>query len=47
MRRAKRRAEALAIAKGTELVESDADGRVVPRIPVDIIARRDQAAPGE
>lgn len=47
LRRAKRRAEDLAIATGTELVESDADGKVVLLTPVEIIARRERAATGE
>jgi hypothetical protein len=40
LRRAKRVAEGLAIATGTELVEGDADGNVVLVTPAEIIARR-------
>jgi hypothetical protein len=43
LRRAKRRAEDLAIATGTELVEADSDGKVVLLTPAEIIARRDKA----
>jgi len=44
LRRAKRVAEDLAIATGTELVEGDEDGNVVLLSPADIIARRKVAA---
>lgn len=40
LKRAKRRAEDLRIATGTELVEADADGGVVLLSPVEINARR-------
>ena len=43
LRRAKRCAEDLAIATGTELVESDGE-RVVLVTPAEIIARRDKAS---
>jgi hypothetical protein len=42
MKRAKRRAEDLAIATGTHVVESE-DGRVVLRGPDEILARRKRA----
>jgi hypothetical protein len=42
LRRAKRVAEDLAIATGTELVEGDEDGKVVLLTPADIIARREK-----
>ncbi len=42
MRRAKRRAEDLAIATGTKLVESE-DGRVVLLGPDEILARRQRS----
>ena len=40
LRRAKRVAEDLAIATGTELVEGDEDGNVVLLSPAELIARR-------
>lgn len=42
LRRAKRAAEDLAIATGTELVEGDEAGNVLLLTPADIIARREQ-----
>ncbi len=42
LRRAKRRAEDVAIATGTELVEADAEGKVVLLTPAEIIARRER-----
>jgi hypothetical protein len=47
LRRAKRDAEDLAIATGTELVEADSEGNAVLLTPTDIIARRAKLAPGE
>lgn len=47
LRRAKRDAEDLAIATGTELVEADSEGNAVLLTPADIIARRAKLAPGE
>ncbi len=43
LRRAKRRAEDLAIATGTELVEADSNGNVVLLTPSEIIARQEKA----
>lgn len=43
LRRAKRAAEDLAIATGTELVEGDEDGNVVLLTPAEIIARREHS----
>lgn len=44
---AKRRAEDLAIAAATELVEVDVDGNVVQLSPAAVIARRDRASAGK
>lgn len=44
LRRAKRDAEDLAIATGTELVEADSEGNAVLLTPADIIARRGRTA---
>jgi hypothetical protein len=46
LRRAKRRAEDLAIATGTELVESDGVN-VVLVTPAELVARRDKSAAKE
>jgi hypothetical protein len=45
LRRARRRAEDIAIATGTELVESDG-GKVVLVSPSEILARREKANGG-
>ena len=47
LRRAKRAAEDLAIATGTELVEGDENGNVVLLTPADIMARRENATTGK
>lgn len=47
LRRAKRVAEDLAIATGTELVEGDEEGNVVLLTPADIIARREKVSAGQ
>jgi predicted ABC-type ATPase len=47
LRRAKRDAEDLAIATGTELVEGDEAGNAVLLTSADIIARREKAATGK
>jgi len=47
LRRAKRAAEDLAIATGTELVEGDEDGNVVLLTPDAILARRAGTAAGK
>ncbi len=47
LRRAKRDAEDLAIATGTELVEADSQGRVILVTPAEIVARRQTAVETE
>lgn len=47
LRRAKRDAEDLAIATGTELVEVDAEGNAVILTPADSIARRQDMSIGK
>jgi hypothetical protein len=47
LRRAKRDAEDLAIASGTELVEADSEGNAVSLTPADIIARREKLTAGK
>jgi hypothetical protein len=44
LRRAKRDAEDLAIATGTELVEADSEGNAVLLTPAEIMARREKMA---
>jgi len=47
LRCAKRDAEDLAIATGTELVEADSEGNAVLLTPADIIVRREKVAAGK
>lgn len=47
LRRAKRAAEDLAIATGTELVEGDEEGNIVLLTPAEIIARREHSTTGK